>query len=482
MNKGPTMKLAAKLMLVFLLAVMLMTSVASYLTVQRAYERFERREREVAVQFAREIDDQLVAAWRQRGLEGLSDVVAPFTAPGSPWKVHYFWLRRGTPVTGASSVITREPDGTRLLHVYCPIVVGDGLQVTLEFIRSLESLEEETRDTIRIALASIGGMAAIAFGMVYVAGLRWIAAPLERLIEKTRRAGAGDFSGPVVVSGRDELAELATALNQMCDQLVQQQERIEAEVAKRLTAMEQLRHADRLKTVGRLAAGIAHELGTPLNVISGRAALIASGKLPAEELQSSADAIKHEADRITNIIRQLLDFARQRTAHRATLDVRGIAERTVELLKPLAVKRRVRVEVAAGPAPCVAHVDAGQIQQVLTNILVNAIQSMPQGGIASVRLDGCTRPSGSDASSLRPYLSVTVADQGEGIPPDVREHIFEPFFTTKDVGEGTGLGLSIAYGIVQDHNGWIDVESEPGGGSRFTIFLPQEPELCAAES
>jgi two-component system, NtrC family, sensor kinase len=123
------------------------------------------------------------------------------------------------------------------------------------------------------------------------------------------------------------LSQLATALNQMCRQLDDQQQRIRSETAERLAAMEQLRHADRLKTVGRLAAGIAHEMGTPLNVVSGRAGLIASGKLSDEEIQQSALTIKAEADRITGIIRQLLDFARRRSPQRNQIDLRDVARK-----------------------------------------------------------------------------------------------------------------------------------------------------------
>ena len=387
------MKLAAKLMLVFLVAVMLMTSVASYLTVLRAYERFHRREREMAERAAREIDDQLVAAWRQSGAAGLSDVIGDFTAHGSPWEVRMAWLRRGTPDAGVASVISRDQDGIRRLHVYCPIAVEDGLQIALEFVGSLDSLEEETRDTVRIALASIGGMAAVAVGMVYLAGLRWIARPLEQLIDKTRRAGAGDFSRPVSVSGRDELAELATALNQMCEQLSRQQEQIDAETAKRLTALEQLRHADRLKTVGRLAAGIAHELGTPLNVISGRAALIASDMLPPEELKGALTPSSTKPTGSPASFANCWTSPGSEPRIELNVEVREIVERTVELLKPLAEKKNVNVEVAVSSASCVAHVDPGQIQQVITNILVNAIQSMPQGGTVSVTTRGLPAPS-----------------------------------------------------------------------------------------
>jgi signal transduction histidine kinase len=305
--------------------------------------------------------------------------------------------------------------------------------------------------------------------------MHWIARPLEQLMDKTRRAGKGDFSQPVQLRGQDELAELGRALNDMCEQLSSQQARIQAETTKRLAAMEQLRHADRLKTVGRLAAGIAHEMGTPLNVVSGRAGLIASGRLSVEEMRESALSIKNEADRITGIIRQLLDFARQRTPRRTATDVPELLAHTFELLKPLAEKRHVALRLDVRRAPSAIPVDPGQIQQVVTNILVNAVQSMPHGGEVSVVLDEQgRRPADAPQSPQGNYLAIAIRDQGVGIPPEHLEHVFEPFFTTKEVGEGTGLGLSIAYGIVQDHGGWIEVASEVGKGSCFTVYLPTE--------
>ncbi len=305
-----------------------------------------------------------------------------------------------------------------------------------------------------------------------LAGIRIVGRPLERLIAKTKRVGEGDFSGPVNLKRHDELGQLADSLNQMCDQLATQQDQIEEEATARLAAMQQLRHADRLKTVGRLAAGIAHELGTPLNVVSGRAELIATGKLSNDDVKASAAAIKTEADKITEIIRQLLDFARRSTPQHAAIDLRHVIKQTVALLSSLAEKQQIQIHVDGVDQPQVAQVDARQIQQVLTNILINAIHAMPQGGEVTVTLR-CETATPPDQVQSEPqeYVCIAVQDEGSGIGQEHLGQIFEPFFTTKDVGEGTGLGLSIAYGIVQEHGGWIDVVSQPDRGSCFTIYL-----------
>jgi signal transduction histidine kinase len=493
------MKLAAKMMSVFFLVVILLTAASSYVAVRQEYDRFEARHQEYARQLASELKERIVVEWQQNGAGGLQHALE--TAPRGDRRVQVRWvwferdtfgpdfsdaavqLRRSAGNGEMVSVMTRDASGVRHLRVYCPLDVGAERQGGLEVTGSLELCDAEMRDTIARALMTIGATALLGVGLVWLAGVRWVARPLERLMDKTRRIGRGDFSDPLRLKTKDELAGFADALNDMCEQLTAQQQQIRAETAERIAAMEQLRHADRLKTVGRLAAGIAHELGTPLNVVSGRAALIASGKLPADEVAQSAATIKAEADRIAAIIRQLLDFARQRTPQRLEVDLQDLVGQTVVLLRSLAEKRNVRIVVQGDGRPHPTCIDFGQIQQVLTNIVVNAVQSMPSGGEVTVRLaDARRRPPDDVAAGERDYACITVTDQGTGIAADDLSQIFEPFFTTKDVGEGTGLGLSIAYGMVHEHGGWIDVTSDRGRGSSFTVYLPKEASSCQAGS
>jgi len=199
-------------------------------------------------------------------------------------------------------------EGGRVLHTYFRLPLWNApWRGGLEITDSLSMLDNLAWRTALLAIATIGIAAIVCVGMSYLTDLVWIARPLESLISKTWRVGAGDFSQPLHLSGRDELSELAVAINDMCERLADQQATIRQETEHRHAALDQLRHADRLKTVGRLAAGIAHEVGTPLSVIAGRAALITTGKLDHEQVTTSARAIKSEADRITHIVRQLLD-------------------------------------------------------------------------------------------------------------------------------------------------------------------------------
>lgn len=484
------MKLAAKLICVVLAVVILMTAVGSYFSVRRAFSRFELQQEQLARETAHSLDEQVASAWQTGGQDGVLNAIEALNISDSRRQVRWVWFERTQLEGGASrttvveqvfasgrapvSKMITDESGHRQLRTYYPMDLGDGPQGGLEVTGSLEALEATTRETITTALVSIGVMAALSFGLVYVAGVRWIGRPLDRLIAKTERIGKGDFGDPLPVSGNDELSQLARALNGMSLQLAEQQQRIYQETAERLATVEQLRHADRLKTVGRLAAGVAHELGTPLNVVSGRAGLIASGKLSAEEVSASANTIKSEADRITSIIRQLLEFARPGVSRRATFDAAKLLQETAALVESLAEKNKVLIEVTATDNEMVSA-DRGQLQQVITNLLVNAIQAMPDGGTVTASVDSRqAKPAESEVAPEVECVVMAIRDEGTGIEPKIRDHIFEPFFTTKDIGEGTGLGLSIAYGIVQEHGGWLEVETEIGRGSCFTIYLPKE--------
>ena len=367
-----------------------------------------------------------------------------------------------------------DPQGLPCLYIYWPVALNAQRQGGIEFSRPMTELDQNKTDVIRRTALLIGGMAMLSGLLATALGIRYVGRPLRQLIEKTRRIAAGDLQHPVYLHGHDELAELADSLNALCQQLAESQETVRQETTARIAATEQLRHADRLKTVGRLASGIAHELGTPLNVVSGRAELIASGKLVGDEIAASAAAIKAEAEKMTGIIRQLLDFARANHPHKAPADLRQVVSQAVDWLHALAERCKARLCFVAGSDSSVVEVDAAQIQQVLTNLIVNAIQAMPEGGPVDIHIRRqAARAPGSRDDRQTEYFAIEIRDQGVGIAEENVQHLFEPFFTTKGVGEGTGLGLSIAYGIVQEHGGWIEVTSRPGAGSCFTVFLPQ---------
>jgi signal transduction histidine kinase len=276
---------------------------------------------------------------------------------------------------------------------------------------------------------------------------------------------ASSFSRPLALPQQDDIGELAREINR----------KLAEESEARLAALEQLRHTDRLATVGHLAAGIAHELGTPLNVTSNRAEMIAERELPRAEVVHSAKVIIEQADRMADIIRQLLDFSRRRGGgRRMDADLREVATSTIDLVSGMATKAGIRIEYDGGAAPVPVFIDKNQMQQALMNIVLNGIQALPNGGRLRVRVESRRMqppPNVSDTGGH--YQCICVEDDGPGIPPNHLRQLFEPFFTTKRVGEGTGLGLPVAHGIVAEHGGWIAVESVEGRGSRFSIMLPR---------
>jgi len=374
---------------------------------------------------------------------------------------------------------TRDSQGQATLTTYAPVVVGDGTLGVVEIVESLAGVQHYVRATVLETLG-VGLVLVMLSGcLLLLVGLVLIGRPMRHLIEKTRRVGAGDLEHPLHFHARDELTEVAMALNHMCAQLKTSQAEVHTEMEARLRTLEQLRHADRLKTVGSLASGIAHELGTPLNVVSGRANLIASGRLTPSEVADSVRVIKEQVQRMTLIIQQLLAFARRKSPRRVAVDLRSLVQHTLDMLTPLATQQHAVLTLTADSAPILVRVDTGQIQQVVMNLVTNAWQAMPAGGEIAIAVTSTSaQPPPDLAPPAERYACITVTDQGAGIPAADLQHIFDPFFTTKDVGQGTGLGLSIAYGIIQDHSGWIDVCSQPGQGTRMAVCVPMEEKPC----
>jgi signal transduction histidine kinase len=265
---------------------------------------------------------------------------------------------------------------------------------------------------------------------------------------------------------------LAAEMNATCERLAAAARRVTEETRSRIAAVNQLRHADRLTTVGKLASGLAHELGTPLNVIEARADMIASGETSRAESQDYARVIRQASERMTALVRQLLDFARPRMATPAPHDVSELLRRTVTMLSPLAGKKDIQLAVRDPSGPTTAFVDPDQLEQVIANLVVNAIQAMNRAGRVELRVvTQRAQPPVDHGGPEADYVCVSVHDEGSGIAPEHLAHVFEPFFTTKDVGSGTGLGLAVAYGIIRDHGGWIDVDSKLGEGTTFRVFL-----------
>jgi len=360
-------------------------------------------------------------------------------------------------------------------YTYVPVPIDDMRHGALELSESLFDLVDYAHETVIRSFILAGLMLLVSWLMLRVLSVRFVGGPLNQLVEKTRRIGAGELSGDLVLRGKDELSHLASAMNRMCRQLSTAQEAIRTETEARISALEQLRHTERLATIGRLSSGLAHELGTPLNVISGRARLIETEDLEKEEITECSRIIREQAERMTKLIRKLLDFARRRVLQKTSLDLQTLAGQILEMLNTNAEKQGISLELVKNSDIPLVAIDPSQMQQVLMNLVMNGIQAMPKGGHLKVGLrPERARPPSQEKGEEKEYMAVDVRDEGEGIAPENMNHLFEPFFTTKETGKGTGLGLSIAYGIVEEHGGWIDAESQPDQGSCFTVFLPVE--------
>ena len=239
---------------------------------------------------------------------------------------------------------------------------------------------------------------------------------------------------------------------------------------------EQLRQSQKMEAIGRLSGGVAHDFNNLLTVIQGRVSILqTSRRLPAE-LADSAHEIARAAERAANLTRQLLAFSRQQVMQTRELDFNDTVANLTSMLHRV-LGEDIRMQFDYAPQPLLIQADNGMMEQVLLNLVVNARDAMPGGGRLRIETvlvqlseaEALRHPKASEGS----FVCLRVTDSGGGIAPEILPRIFDPFFTTKDVGKGTGLGLATVYGIVEQHRGWVTVESEAGRGTTFHVFLPQ---------
>jgi signal transduction histidine kinase len=247
----------------------------------------------------------------------------------------------------------------------------------------------------------------------------------------------------------------------------------EIEANARAEALEELRRAERMETASRLASFIAHELGTPLNVVAGRASMIASGEVTGDEAAKSAKIIVEQTSKLTTTIKQFLAEIRK-PPRRVTSEVAPLAARAIELVSRAAAQMNAEIVFERPSEHLTVNIEPIKFIQILTQILTNAIEASPKGGKIEMGMKRETRsPANSPSRRGSSFVCVTIRDYGEGIEKDQIPNIFKLFYSTRAKAGGAGLGLSIAQGIVREHGGWIDVESEPEKGSRFMVFLPE---------
>ena len=302
--------------------------------------------------------------------------------------------------------------------------------------------------------------------------------PIGHLARSALAIGHGDLSRRLTMHRRDEIGQLASAFNRMAESLQAAQARTMAETQARLELERQVQQAQKLATVGLLASEVAHEVGTPLNIVSGRAEVIQKGLSPDHPLSRHVVTILRQIERINGIIRHLLEYARPKRPVLCPVAVGSILTRTVELLELQARQRQVNVgtQVPDGLPP--VRADSDQLQQVLLNLMTNALDATPSGGQVQVAASQTeleatdVRPRIERGQPEGPCLTLVVSDTGRGMPQDQLEQIFEPFFSTKGRHGGTGLGLAIVEDIVRAHRASIEVQSAEGVGTTVLLRWP----------
>jgi len=321
---------------------------------------------------------------------------------------------------------------------------------------------------------------------------KFVSRPISLLEEGMKRIAQGDLDYEIQIKSSDEMGLLAATFNNMARDIKRYKENmenwtkaLEEEIQKKTTeimkAHEQLINAEKLASLGRMAAGVAHELNSPLTGIVTFAHLMLK-RLPPENKQDREDLeiIIEQANRCSKIIKGLLGFSRKATAERVEVNINTLLDSTIAMVKNQAKFHNIKFNLNFDESLPLIHVDPNQMQQVFLNLLINAADAMNEKGQITI----ATRTVGESEETPwfkmghpqegKKFIEIEFTDTGPGIPEEYLGKIFEPFFTTKPVGKGTGLGLAVSYGIIKRHGGNITVRSEVGKGASFFIRLPVE--------
>jgi two-component system, NtrC family, sensor kinase len=372
-------------------------------------------------------------------------------------------LRPGRDGDDASfaSVERTEPDGDHVLVSHLGLSVA-GRPMVIEIEQRLTGRPERVREAVLRTASTTAVMLVACVSIILGFGLMFVARPLAALAQHARRFGRGELNVRTSIRGSDEIAELAREMNEMSHAVEQATARARREAASRVEALAQLRQADRLSAVGMMASSVAHDLGTPMASTRARAQMIADHEVDPERASALAVEIVDEIDRMSATIRRLLDHGRREDPQRVVTELRAWASEVLELLRPLADRRGVSMELAID-AEASAEIDPERMRHVLVNLVSNAIDASPAGGIVrvAVRVESGT-------------VEITVDDEGKGASDAVLAQMFEPFFTTKRAGEGTGLGLSIVRGILEELGGEVRACSLAPVGMRFVVRAPRQ--------
>jgi signal transduction histidine kinase/CheY-like chemotaxis protein len=325
---------------------------------------------------------------------------------------------------------------------------------------------------LNLLLLRVGFLAVLAGGFLAFLISNTFTTPLGRLVQGVHALEQGDFDYQLKLQGGGEVAEVTLAFDRM-------RHTLQRNDSERQHLEEQLRQSQKMEALGRLAGGIAHDFNNLLTIIKGHSDLLLDWLSTSEASYKSCEQIHKAADRASSLTRQLLVFSRRQVLKPKVLDLNILVTEMDKLLGRL-IREDVEFVFVPGAALGSVKADPGQIEQVLLNLTVNACDAMPNGGKLTIETSNVTADE--EYTQMRPglqlglFVLLSATDTGHGMDAKTQARIFEPFFTTKDVGKGTGLGLATVYGIVKQSGGFIWVESAPGKGSRFEVYLPRVAE------
>jgi signal transduction histidine kinase/ActR/RegA family two-component response regulator len=380
---------------------------------------------------------------------------------------------------------TREPLQSARLHLEGQDYYASSIELTPNVSPSanlliLESYSQVAAylEKLNRSLLALGLIAILAGSALIFVISETMTRPLVSLGEGVQALERGDFTYPLETSGNDELSKLTRSFSGMRSTLQTNQEQREQ-------LESQLRQALKMEALGRLAGGVAHDFNNLLTVIAGHGDLLMDRVKPDNALFNSCQQIRKTADRAATLTRQLLAFSRKQVLQPKVLALNDLIVDVSKLLRRL-IREDIELNLHFGDSLGHVKLDPGQIEQVLLNLAVNASDAMPLGGRLTIETqkvvvdmkhaDVCPEvPPGE-------YVLLSVSDTGQGMDATTKSRIFEPFFTTKELGKGTGLGLATVYGVVKQSGGFIVVDSEPGKGTKFELYLPVTFELDKGSS
>jgi two-component system NtrC family sensor kinase len=418
--------------------------------------------------------------------DGLPANVSTYAFADGKQSFRTYSLATGERALGVVTPIENSPACSQAeCHAHPPQIKTLGvLDTNISLASTDQSVAESRRQVLLYTVLAILGVAVLIVEFVQ----RMLAGPLRALIEGTKRLGSGELGYQIHLQSSGELQELASSFNTMSCQLDEAHQEINAwthtleERVKQKTlelrgAQEEMLRVERMASIGKLAAVVAHEINNPLAGILTYAKLLKKRLSrehdPNAESIDMLDLVESESRRCGEIVKNLMTFARPTSMNREPSDLNGVIDRCVRLVQHQMELKNIELHSHLERELPLVRCDPGQIEQVILALVMNAIDAMPNGGNLTLT---------SRKASATGFIQIEVRDDGVGMPPDVLANMFEPFFTTKEHGRGLGLGLAISRNIVDRHGGRIEVASEPARGTVFTITLPLKSNVVPVAS